>query len=192
MIYLDNRESVKVADSFLFYKNKEEKGYYLPELGYDSILTSSQWVVNLCKSEGYQYKTLSEYFGFQVPMGLFEVFSNFFEGKVRDDFDMIEALFDGFIEDSPWCFCLKVGVTFCWFRVDKSRIHKLGTMQFSEPMSKYTVGRFIKRLRYNIVKSGINLNRVTYLVWSESDIYYEFSSYILSYTCLSTFFSKIE
>jgi hypothetical protein len=137
-------------------------------------------------------KILSEFLGFKEEMGLYELFSFYFDGKIKSDFDMIEALFNGFLVDSDWCFCLKIGVTFCWFTIDKSGIHKLGTMQFSEHVSKYTVGKFIKRLRYSIVKDGVNLNRLKFLVWSEDDIPYEFKGYILKYDCLNTFFSSIE
>lgn len=125
-------------------------------------------------------------------MGLYELFSFFFEGKVTDDFDMIETLFNGFLVDSSWCFCLKIGVTFCWFTVTERKLKKLGTLQFSEVISRYTVGKFIKRLRYSLVKSGVNLNKVKYLVWSEDDIDSLWGSYILKFDCLRTFFSKID
>ena len=191
MLYLDNRESVTKADSYLYYRNSQDKGYYFPDrLNNEVIFTQNKELQKTYLDK--DVKILSEYLGFKEEMGLYELFSFFFEGKVKDDFDMIEALFTGLVVDSKWCFCLKIGVTFCWFTIEDRHLQKLGTMQFSEQISKYTVGKFIKRLRYNIVKSGVNLNKVKYLIWDSYDLNYEFSNYILKYDCLSTFFSNIE
>lgn len=191
MLYLDNRESVDKADSFLYYRNTQEKGYHLPDITEQEVIfTQSKEVIS--HYGNHSVKILSEYLGIKEEMGLYELFSFFFDGKVKDDFDMIEALFNGFLVDSDWCFCLKVGVTFCWFTVEDKRLNKLGTMQFSEQSSMYTIGKFIKRLRYNIAKSGINLARVKNLVWSKEDLEYEFNSYITQYDCLNTFFLNIK
>lgn len=191
MLYLDNRESSTSANSFLYYRGSSDCGYNYP------IIKNQELIFTQNKELQKKYlnkdiKILSEYLGFKEEMGLYELFSFFFEGKVQSDFDMIEALFTGLLVDSDWCFCLKIGVTFCWFIVEDRKLKKLGTMQFSETVSKYTVGKFMKRLRYSIVRSGINLNKIKFLTWDDSDISYEFNNYILDYTCLDAFFSKIE
>lgn len=191
MLYLDNRESATKAGSFLYYRSQSDKGFTFPSLiDGEVIFTQNK---ELQKSYiNKDVKILSEYLGIKEEMGLYELFSFFFDGKVRDDFNMLEALFNGLLVDSCWCFCLKIGVTFCWFTVENRKLNKLGTMQFSEQTSKFTVGKFIKRLRYNIVKSGINLSKVKYLIWDETDLNYEFGNYIVQFDCLSTFFSSIE
>lgn len=188
MLYLDNRESVLEKDSFIYYRGATDKGYELPPLiAGESIFTQSREI-----KEQFGAVILSEYLGLKEELGLYELFSFFFEGQVQCDFDMVEALFNGLVLDSDWCFCLKIGVTFCWFTVGKTELVKLGKMQFSETVSKYTVGRFIKRLRYRIVKSGVNLGKLKFLVWDEKDLGYEFSNYILKYDCLSAFFSNVD
>lgn len=191
MLYLDNRESVGKTDSFFYYRSNGDCGNKYPSIAsYETIYTQNKELQKTIRHK--DVKILSECLGLKEEMGLYELFSFFFEGKVRSDFDMVEVLFRGMLVDSDWCFCLKVGVTFCWFGVGSRSIVKLGTMQFSEQVSKYTVGKFIKRLRYNIVKSGVNLSKIKFLVWSEDDIGYEFSNYILQYDCLNTFFSSVE
>ena len=181
MLYLDTN---------IYYRSNQDKGYNLPSIGQELIFTQSKEIQHSYLSR--DIKILSEYLGIKEEMGLYELFSFFFEGKVTDDFDMIETLFNGFLVDSSWCFCLKIGVTFCWFTVTERKLKKLGTLQFSEVISRYTVGKFIKRLRYSLVKSGVNLNKVKYLVWSEDDIDSLWGSYILKFDCLRTFFSKID
>lgn len=181
MLYLDTN---------IYYRGNQDKGYNLPSIGQEVIFTQSKEIQHSYST--HDVKILSEFLGIKEEMGLYELFSFFFDGKVTDDFDMIEALFNGFLVDSSWCFCLKIGVTFCWFTVTEKKLKKLGTMQFSETVSRYTVGKFIKRLRYNLVKSGVNLNKVKYLVWSEDDLDYLWGSYILKFDCLRTFFSKID
>ena len=105
---------------------------------------------------------------------------------------MLELIFSGLLNNSDYCFCLKIGVTFCWFEVRKDRIVKLGTLQFGEKPSKYTVGRFIKRLKYQIAKSGVNLNKIRFLTWNKDDISEEFSTYITNYINLESFFGNID
>lgn len=191
MLYLDNRESAVNADSYLYYRSKDDKGYLLPKL-FDNEIIFTQNLELRKVFPNKDIRILSQFLGFKEDIGLYELFSFFFEGKVQDDFDMLEALFNGLLIDSEWCFILKIGVTFCWFKVNNDSLIKLGTMQFSEAISKYTVGKFIKRLRYKVVKSGVNLNKIKFLVWSMEDLNYEFSNYIVQYDCLNTFFSRIE
>lgn len=191
MLYLDNLESGTASNSFIYYRSNSDFGNIFPTFTpQEVIFTQNRGFITAYPEK--DVKILSEYLGIKEEIGLYELFSFFFDGRVQDDFDMIEALFNGFIIDSDWCFCLKVGVTFCWFTIQDKKINKLGTMQFSELVSKYTVGKFIKRLRYNIVKTGVNLSKLKFLVWSEEDLSYEFKNYITKYDCLDNFFSSIE
>lgn len=193
MLYLDTRESASQADSFLYYRSQNDFGFGFPKLiSTETIYTQNSSIVDEFTIKGYKVKTLSEFLGLSPNIGLYELFSYYFEGKIQTDFDMIQILFNGFLFDSSWCFCLKIGVTFCWFTVDKKQIHKLGYIQFSEPVSKYSVGKFIKKLRFSIAKSGINLNKVKYLMWNSDDLTYEFSKYLIKFDYLEDFFSKID
>ena len=191
MLYLDKREFVKSADSFLYYKSDKTCGYDLPNLTGETILSQNKDIIELCKKKGYEVKTLSSLLGLDDSLGLYEIFSYFFEGKLISDLDMLEIIFQGLLNDSSYCYCLKIGVNFCWFKVAGKQFKKLGKMQFSEVLSKFSVGKFMKRLRFNIAKSGINLNKVKFLVWEKEDLGSEFESYILKYDCLKDFFSKI-
>lgn len=192
MLYLDSMDLTKKVDSYLYYRGSSDFGYVTyPRLdNQELILTQNRVIQELFPNSN--IKILSEFIGIKEDMGLYELFSYFFDGKVKSDFDMIEALFNGFVVDSDWCFCLKVGVTFCWFRVEARGIQKLGTMQFSEQVSKYTIGKFMKRLRYSIVMSGVNLNKVKFLIWSLDDLSLGFNNYITQYDCLDKFFSRID
>ena len=191
MIYIDSQESTNGVDSYLYYRSEEDYGTQLPDIEKNElILTQSMKVKDIYSL--YNVKFLSEYIGIQENIGLYELFSFFFDGKIQNDFEMVKALFNGFLVDSNWCFCLKIGVTFCWFTVSDTKLVKLGTLQFSETATKYTVGKFIKRLRYKIVESGINLNRIKFLVWNDLNVGIEFKNYIYPYSCLETFFSSIE
>lgn len=134
---------------------------------------------------------LNKILGVSTDLGLFEIFSYFFEGKLETDDSMIEILENAFFKDSPYCFCLKLGNSFCWFTVGKSRLYIKGKLIFSEPISTYSVGKFIKKLRYSIAKSGVSLGKVTYLVWDEADLK-GFEGYIIKYNLLSEFFNKID
>lgn len=191
MVYLDIRGSPLVGEPFLFYsRDRYENIMQVPKT--EMIITQSEEIHKLYGGRGYQVQYLSEYLGMNPEFGLYEIFSTFFDGKIRDDKDMLEAIFNGLIDESKYCFCLKIGMTFCWFVVENNSCRKKGVMQFSETVSKYTVGKFIKRLRYAIAMSGINIRMVRYLIWSEDDLGYEFRNYIIKYDCLDAFFHKIE
>lgn len=185
-------ESTNGVDSFMFYRTDEDNGTSHGYIDDDFVLTQSRDILEHYKLNNKNCELLNEYLGLPCELGLYEIFSYYFEGKVNSDMDMLSAIFKGLLSDSDYCFCLKIGVSFCWFRVSDRNVIKLGTMQFSEPLSYYTVGRFMKRLRYNIVMSGINLNRIRYLLWDADDLSVEFSKYIVKYDYLSVFFSKIE
>lgn len=195
MIYIDVIESANKSDSFLYYKSSTNYGNSFPcdeELKNEVVLTQSEKVFDICKSKGIDAKFLHLCLGFKSPLGLYEIFSYFFEGKVENDFNMIEAIFNGLLLQSDYCFCLKIGNSFCWFSVKPTELKVLGSMQLCHVMNKYNTGQFMKRLRYEIAKMGYNLDRVKWLVWDETDIKNEFANYIFKYDMLCNFFSEIE
>lgn len=179
-------------NEWFYYNSDNDNGAEIPVIKNEIVLTSDNDIKNYYKQQGLTVYDLSEYLGLPKNLSLYEVFSHLFEGKILSDIDMLEVIYKGILDSSDWCFCLKIGVTFCWFTVGKDRLKKLGTMQFGEKISNYTVGRFFKRLRYNIAKTGINLNKVKFLYWNEDDYNLEFSKYILTFDYLSDFFSKID
>lgn len=191
MIYVDKVSNNK----YIYYNSHHVSGYELPDLDLinsDLVVVQSAELYDYYTKLGARVKRLSDVLGLVTDMGLYEIFSFYFEGKVKDDIDMLELIFSGLLNNSDYCFCLKIGVTFCWFEVRKDRIVKLGTLQFGEKPSKYTVGRFIKRLKYQIAKSGVNLNKIRFLTWNKEDISEEFSTYITNYINLESFFGNID
>lgn len=191
MIYVDKVSNNK----YIYYNSHHVSGYELPDLDLinsDLVVVQSAELYDYYTKLGARVKRLSDVLGLVTDMGLYEIFSFYFEGKVKDDIDMLELIFSGLLNNSDYCFCLKIGVTFCWFEVRKDRIVKLGTLQFGEKPSKYTVGRFIKRLKYQIAKSGVNLNKIRFLTWNSDDISEEFSTYITNYINLESFFGNID
>ena len=191
MIYVDKVSNNK----YIYYNSHHVSGYELPDLDLinsDLVVVQSAELYDYYTKLGARVKRLSDVLGLVTDMGLYEIFSFYFEGKVKDDIDMLELIFSGLLNNSDYCFCLKIGVTFCWFEVRKDRIVKLGTLQFGEKPSKYTVGRFIKRLKYQIAKSGVNLNKIRFLTWNKDDISEEFSTYITNYVNLESFFGNID
>ena len=191
MIYVDKVSNNK----YIYYNSHHVSGYELPDLDLinsDLVVVQSAELYDYYIKLGARVKRLSDVLGLVTDMGLYEIFSFYFEGKVKDDIDMLELIFSGLLNNSDYCFCLKIGVTFCWFEVRKDRIVKLGTLQFGEKPSKYTVGRFIKRLKYQIAKSGVNLNKIRFLTWNKDDISEEFSTYITNYINLESFFGNID
>lgn len=191
MIYVDKVSNNK----YIYYNSYHKSGYELPDLELvmnDLVLVQSAEMYDYYTKLGARVKRLSDVLELVTDMGIYEIFSFYFEGKVKDDIDMLEVIFKGLLNKSDYCFCLKIGVTFCWFRVTKEKIEKLGILQFGEKPSKYTIGRFIKRLKFQIAKSGINLNNIKFLTWSEEDVTEDFSTYITQYATLETFFGNIE
>lgn len=189
MVYVDKSEP---HGSFFYYRGLGDCGDGFPELHPgEGVVTQSGDVYGMCMESSIPVEYLSHRLGLPDSLGLYEIFSYYFDGKLTSDYDMLDALFHGFLQDSGWCFCLKVGVSFCWFQVGAHSLRKLGVLQFSDMVSKSTVGRFFKRLRYAMARSGVNLSRVKYLVWDSLDVGYEFSRYILRYDSLSDFFSRV-
>lgn len=194
MIYIDIIYSSSGKQDLIYFVNKDNCGYNPTEefiQSYGEILTQSNEILERYKFSQVGCSLLSSHLGLDSNIGLYEVFSHFFDGKVKNDFDMLQAIFSGFIFDSKFCYCLKINATFCWFIVEDSKFKILGTMQFSENISKFTVGKFFKRLRYAIALSGINLAKVKFLYWGR-DENFGFEDYILSYDYLSDFFGKID
>lgn len=147
--------------------------------------------MNDFKVNGLSPPELNISLGVSSDLGLYEIFSYFFEGKLETDDSMIQILENAFYNDSPYCFCLKLGNSFCWFTVGETKLHIKGRLIFSEPISTYSVGKFIKKLRYSIAKSGIALNKVIYLVWDKTDLK-GFEGYLIKYDLLSEFFDRID
>ena len=191
MVYLDENKN-----SYLYYQNDKVKGTNIPHDFFDrnteAVITTSRTIEQQCDLHGIPHIQLTEYLGLNKNISLYEIFSYYFEGKVKDDMDMVEAIMKGLVNQTDWCFCLKIGVTFCWFRVQDKKLYKLGSMQFSEVLSNYSVGRFVKRLRYNIAMSGYNIARVKFLFWNEDDNDIEFAKYIFTFDYLYQFFDKIN
>ena len=191
MIYVDKLSNNK----YIYYNSYHQSGTELPNLELlqnELVLVQNSELYTEYIKLGLNVKRLSDVLGLVTDMGLYEVFSFYFEGKIKEDKDMLEAIFKGLLNNSDYCFCLKLGVTFCWFRVTKTKIEKLGILQFGEKPSKYTIGRYIKRLKYQIAISGINLSKIRFLTWNNEDISEDFASYIQEYITLESFFGRIE
>ena len=189
MIYID-----RFGNKTMYYRNKKDYGFKEPDLfnKEEIILTQDLELLGKYQSKGFQTYLLSAYFGLAETLGLYEIFSYFFDGIVNDDFEMLQVLFDGLIVDSDYVFCLNIGATFCWFRVLQDKLEILGTMQYSYTGSKYSIGKFIKKLRFNIAKSGFNLKKIQYLFWSADTMITDIENYITEYSFLSEFFNKFE
>lgn len=184
MLYLDDK---------IYFRSKLDTGRGLCNVNLDEVvLTQDKSVIDKCEDKGIYARLLSTYLGLVENIGLYEVYSFFFDGKIECDEDMLEVLFNGLLNDSRFCFCLNIGVTFCWFVVEGNKVRKIGNLQFSYTVSTYSVGKFMKRLRFEIAKSGFNLNRVVYLIWDKQDFIAEFENYFTNYSMLSDFFGKIN
>ena len=126
-------------------------------------------------------------------MGYYEIFNHFFiSTQSLTDEELYKILDKAFIQPSnQYCFCLKLHNTFCWFTVT-DKINILGKFQFSTAVSLQNVGVFIKQLRFNIVKSGIRLDHIKFLVWDDKVDLKHFENYIIQYDNLQDFFNKIQ
>lgn len=189
MVFID-----KFGSKILYYRSKTDYGYTEPNLSdkHEVVLTQNMGLYKDYQNRNYDVHLLSSYFGLSDTIGLYEIYSYFFDGNVESDFDMLELIFNGLFLKSDFCFCLNIDATFCWFVVTQQGIKILGTMQYSYTASKYTMGKFIKKLRYAIAKSGYNLNCVTYLFWSEKDLLIDIENYITKRFYLDEFFGKIN
>lgn len=189
MIYID-----RFGNKTMYYRNINDCGYTDPILPNkeEIILTQDLDLLGLYQSKGFQTYLLSSYFGLSESMGLYEIFSYFFDGVVNNDFEMLQIIFNGLINESDYVFCLNIDATFCWFKVNKDRLDIIGTMQYSHAISKYSVGKFIKKLRFSIAKSGYNLTKIQYMFWSADTMITDIENYVVNYTFLSDFFNKFD
>lgn len=117
-----------------------------------------------------QAKLLTDLLCLPKSYGLYEIYDTYFEGKINNDEDMISNIVEGLLKEKGWCYIVKIGKTFGWFKVLNNKVVSLGEIQFSEVVSRYTIGRFVKRLRYRIVESDMNVSKVKFFVWDDSDI----------------------
>lgn len=188
MIYVD-----KLKDSVIYYRDKTDFGTGEPSLVFDEIIyTQSPFIMQEYTARGYNVYLLSDLLNLPAYMGLYEIYSFFFEGRITSDFDMLDIITVGLINDSDYIFCLKVKATFCFFSATNDGIKKLGTLQFSDIISRYTVGRFMKRVRYTVASLGYNVKKLKYLCWDVDDIPLEFSQYMEGFDSFSDFFSNIS
>lgn len=126
-------------------------------------------------------------------MGYYEIFNYFFISTQNlTDEELYMILDKAFIQSSSqYCFCLKLHNTFCWFTVT-DKVNILGKLQFSTTVSLQNIGAFIKQLRFSIVKSGIRLDHIKFLVWDDKVDLKHFENYIIQYDNLQDFFNKIQ
>ena len=189
MVYVDGVLGKNLSENFIWYRNSNDWGYGLPEIEDNELVLTQD--LNLVS--GYKNtQTLSSYLNLPEGIGLFETFSFFFDGKINEDYEMIDIIFKGLINKSDYCFCLLINSTFCWFIIKDDKIKKLGSIQYSHILNKYNVGKFMKRLRFVIASSGINIDYVRFLIWDEDLVVSTFPNYIPSYTRLVDFFNNIK
>ena len=190
MIYLD-----KLNKETIYYQSKEVNGFGFPSSLIEEdncVLTQNKELLDELITNNIDVTLLSDKLNLPDCYTLYDIFSFYFAGKVNNDIDMIQAIFNGILNDSDYCFCMKIGSSFSWFVFKDNRIIKINKLQFSFAMSKYSVGNFIKQLNYKIAQSEINLKKVIYLIWDYSDIDNEFNTYIKNYKLLSEVFTDIR
>lgn len=133
---------IYLGASGLYFRSLEDCGYGSVDTGDDVVVTD---------------ETLSQSLGLPSSAGLYEIFSFFFEGDVRSDFEMLEAIFNGLLLVSDFCFCLNVGSSFSWFALVSGRVKKLGEAVLGEDLSLFEIGRFYKTLRFRAAMLGYRL-----------------------------------
>lgn len=189
MVFID-----RFGSKFLYYREKTDYGFKEPSLETPNeiIFTQDMELYKDYQNRNLNVYLLSSYFGLSQNLGLYEVYSYFFDGTIESDFEMLELIFNGLLQSSDFCFCLNIDATFCWFKIQNNSIKILGTMQYSYAASKYSMGKFIKKLRYGIAKSGYNLNKVSYFFWSKDDLLTDIDNYIPNRNYLEDFFGNIQ
>ena len=166
----------------------------VPELNRDNtlIITTSKSVYNKYKTNGFEVVSLSAYLGVSTRdriYTLYQVFDFFFSGDVSSKEQMLKIIFSAFIDESKsWSYCVVVEDTVCWFRVIDGCLRRLGSMSVTDPASSLSVGEFVKKLRYNLVISGVGLNKLTFLTYGQSML----SEYYPVYKNLKGIFYSIE
>ena len=169
-------------------------GYGTPDLKRSNtlIITTSKTIYNNYKSEGYEVVSLSAYLGVSPRdkiLTLYQVYDFFFSGNVTTKEQIVKILYSAFITESKiWCYCLIVNDSVCWFRVTDKGIRKMGSMSVPDPISSISVGYFVKQLRYELVMTGVGLNKLSFLTYGTSIL----SDYYPVYKDLSIMFSGID
>ena len=191
MIYVD-----RLNDDIIYYKDKNTYGTGYPSslIEDDNLIITQDMSLQLkFKERNISYESLSNLLRLPENMTLYDIFSFYFSGKVKDDFDMLVAIFNGLlVKSNKNYYCLKIGATFCWFYIENNKIFKLGKIQFSHVNTKYNIGNFVKQLYFKMAMSGVNINNVRYLIWNDNDMDNEFKSYLNNYRLLSSFFADIK
>lgn len=168
MIYVD-----WVNGDYFFYTSTGEQGYGYPNCSnHDIVLSQNSQIIELERAHGRQADFLSNQLGLPCSLDLYDIFSYYFDGKVSSDFEMLELIFNGLLKTSNYIYVLGVGVTYCIFTYD-SRVKKQSLLQFSYTASKYTVGKFYKRLMFEVAKLGYRLDKIKYLFWGTENILLE-------------------
>ena len=169
-------------------------GYGTPDLKRSNtlIITTSKTIYNNYKAEGYEVVSLSAYLGISPRdkiLTLYQVYDFFFSGNVTTKEQIVKILYSAFIAESKiWCYCLIVNDSVCWFRVTDKGIRKMGSMSVPDPISSISVGYFVKQLRYELVMTGVGLNKLSFLTYGTSIL----SDYYPVYKDLSIMFSGID
>jgi len=151
-------------DDYYFFENGDY-GKGIPKFGADTVLTTSLRRYSWCKTEGIPVISLSKYLGVsQKVEPLYTIYDYFFKGNVTDDLSIIIQIFDAFIfKKAKVVFCLWLDNSVCWFSIDNKSIEIIGELMLDEPISKFSVGEFYKRLRYQLVQTDVSLNNVVML-----------------------------
>lgn len=157
------------------------------------IVTVSRRIYNYYKERDISVISLSAYMGISPKdkiFPLYTVWSYYFDGEIDCDEDMILMLHGAVIEDRDWVYCLCIDKTFCWFSYDseRSEIKVMGSMSLTEPVSSYSIGKFLNRLRYNLVNSGASLMRTVFLSYGD----FIFKDYIASYRDFGVMLNSIQ
>lgn len=168
---------------------------------YDSINKCLTSMENL----DFSLDLLSSALDLPTTWGLYEIFSYYFDsgGSVISDLDMLDVVVTSaltFKTSMQYCFCVYFldgdKYSFSWFYIDRgSQLKKLGSDYCVIPDSKYkgyTLGRFIKCLRYKMAKTNCCIARTKFLTWSNDCVNSDISRYIFGFKTLDSFFNSIR
>lgn len=172
-----------------YYNIDGTHGLGEPDLSNNPIVLCTDEVI-FKKYNGAKY--LSSVLGLPECIGLYEVFSFFFDSQEISDWGMVRVLFDGFlVNNERTYYCLNIGNTFSWFYVDNG-LKLLGSYQLSFSISKYSAGKFVKQLRYKMVDTGVKLSNVKYLCWDTDDCVNKLGWYFEGLTFMSEMFERVD
>lgn len=148
---------IYIGDDRLYYRSEEDCGYGDVEIGDDIVVTDSNSVADIYENAGCTVKDLSLLCGLPFRLGLYEVYSFFFDGEVKSDIEMIKLLFTWIFQEEDYCFCFEAGSEFCWFAIKGMSVVKLGSYKFESVTTRFEVGRLQKMLNFQIAKTGYKL-----------------------------------